>query len=217
MRRCSQCGQTYPDDYLYCLSDGLPLAADSGGFQSSGETPTQYIVRPPNTNYQIPQAVVPKWVFPLVGILCGLLIVFGFFAFFRESSSEKSDISQKNTESGKSNKNIETQRSPQVEATPFPSRPLPPSPTPIIKPGNYSAVTVNSPRDGYLALKSEPCVAPCGTMLIKIPHGTKLSLGMCKDTLEVADRRQGRWCSTSYDGYTGWIFDAFVTRDFGAR
>lgn len=73
-------------------------------------------------------------------------------------------------------------------------------------------VTVDSPRDGYLALKSEPCIAPCGRTLFKIPHGTTLSLGTCKDNFEMADRRRGRWCYTSYAGQTGWVFDGFVTR-----
>jgi hypothetical protein len=99
-------------------------------------------------------------------------------------------------------------RSPQVVTTP-----ISPTPTlPTVASSAFPIVTVNSPRDHYLALKSEPCSAPCGTMLLKIPHGTRLSLGSCKDNFEVADRRRGRWCYTSYGGYTGWIFDAFVTR-----
>jgi hypothetical protein len=216
MKRCSQCGQTYTDedDLNYCLSDGSLLVADSGGFRSSGEMPTQFIPRPPVTHYPTPPQVgaahSAKWVFPLVGILCGLVVVLGFFAFFRESPSDKAAVTQKNTEVAESPKNPETLRSPRVESTPVPP---PPSPPPSSnKQTDYPVVTVNSPRDGYLALKSEPCTAPCGALLIKIPHRTRLALGTCKDYLEVADRRRGRWCYTSYGGYTGWIFDAFVTR-----
>lgn len=211
MKRCSQCNQTYYDDDLnYCLSDGALLVADSTGFQSSGEIPTQIIPRMPVVHYPTPPPVAAhsaKWVFPLVGILCGLVVVFGFFAFFREPSSDKVVVPQKNAEVIEPNKSIETRRLPQVESTPVPP---PPSSLPANR-ATYPVVTVNSPRDGYLALKSEPCVAPCGATLLKIPHGTRLSLGTCKDNFEVADRRRGRWCYVSYGGQTGWIFDGFVT------
>jgi len=208
MKTCPNCNQTFGEDNDFCLNDGTRLVAGSESFMSSGEMPTQYIPLAQNAPYQpIVVSQSSKWVFPLVGVLCGLVVVLGFFAFFRESSSDKPAVPLKNTEVGESNKNIEIRRSPQVESTPVP-QPTPPS----VKPAEYPVVTVNSPRDGYLALKSEPCAAPCGTMLLKIPHGTGLSLATCKDNFEVADRRRGRWCYTSYGGYTGWIFDAFVAR-----
>lgn len=214
MKRCLQCGQTYTDeDLFYCLSDGTPLA-EVGGFQSSTETPTLVIPRPPTTQFQTPPPLAAassaKWAFPVVGILCGLVVVFGFFAFFKDPPFDKNAIAQKNTENRETNKPTETPRPPRVESTPVPP---PPSPPPSSEQQtNYPVVTVNSPRDGYLALKSEPCTAPCGALLIKIPHGTRLALGTCKDYYEVADRRRGRWCYASYGGHTGWIFDAFVTR-----
>lgn len=71
--------------------------------------------------------------------------------------------------------------------------------------------TVTSPDDGFLALKSEPCVAPCGTMLLKISHGTQLSIDTCKKDFEIADKKLGRWCNTSFNGQRGWVFDAFLT------
>ncbi len=216
MKRCSQCGQTYPDDsFDYCLSDGaLLIFADSGRSASSQETPTVIIPRPPITQFQTPPPVAAassaKWIFPVVGILCGLVVVFGFFAFFKDAPSDRNATAQTNTENREANKPTETPRSARVESTPVPP---PPSPPPnSAQQTDYPVVTVNSPRDGYLALKSEPCVAPCGSTLIKIPHRTRLALGTCKDYFEVADRRRGRWCYTSYGGYTGWVFDAFVTR-----
>lgn len=209
MKKCPNCQQIFDDDTIFCTNDGTTLIADSGqhrfgGFQRSGDMPTQYVQRPQNTPSP-PTAPSNRWIFPLVGILCGLVVVLGFVAFFRESPSDKSVVAQKNTEAVESNKNTEARPSIQVEKTPVP--PPPPQPS-----GNqpYPIVTVNSPRDGYLALKSDPCIAPCRTIL-KIPHGTRLSLGTCKDTFEVADRRRGRWCYVSYGGQTGWIFDAFVT------
>jgi uncharacterized protein YraI len=49
-------------------------------------------------------------------------------------------------------------------------------------------------------------------LLVKIPHGTRITLESCKAAVEIADRRPGHWCYTSYGGVSGWIFDGFVTR-----
>ncbi|MTW22617.1 SH3 domain-containing protein [Allochromatium palmeri] len=64
-------------------------------------------------------------------------------------------------------------------------------------------VIVNSPGDGFLALRSEPTTKG-GRRLAKIPHGTTLRLGVCQPT------SNGSWCQTSYQGLTGWILDRYV-------
>lgn len=185
---------------------GSPLPS-----RTSGEMPTQGIPRPRNTEYPPPVTTSSSsaWVFPLVGVLCGLVVVLGYFAFFRAPSTDSPVVTPKSTETREPNNNVETRPTRKVETTPLPP---PQPPPPPVSQTAYPVVTVNSPRDGYLALKSEACIAPCGTTLFKIPHGTRLSLGTCKDNFEVADRRRGRWCYTSYGGYNGWIFDGFVTR-----
>ena len=232
MKRCPNCNQIFDNGYDFCLNDGTLLVSEVGsrgfgGFESSGEMPTQVIPRAQNTEYPplVATSYFSSWVFPVVGILCGLVVVLGFFAFFRETSSDKAVVSQQYTEPREANKNTESRPTREVEPTPVPPPsmpppplslpqrpPPPPPPPPSVNQLAYPLVTVNSPRDGYLALKSEPCIAPCGTTLRNIPHGTRLSLGTCKNNLEVADRRRGRWCYTTYGGYTGWVFDAFVTR-----
>jgi hypothetical protein len=205
MKRCPQCNQSYADETLsFCLSDGSQLVYP---FDSSSEVTV--IRQSPLYQAPTPASQSFKWVFPLVGILCGLVVVFGFLAFFKEPLPEKTAVSQKNSETSETNKKEEPQPTRQIVTTPV-APPL--APPPPANQTTYPVVTVNSPRDGYLALKSEPCVAPCGATLLKIPHGTRLGLGTCKDYFEVADRRRGRWCYVSYGGFTGWIFDAFVTR-----
>jgi hypothetical protein len=64
-------------------------------------------------------------------------------------------------------------------------------------------VMVNSPGDGFLALRSEP-TSKSGKRLAKIPHGTPLRLGVCQPT------SNGSWCQTSYAGLSGWILDRYV-------
>lgn len=64
-------------------------------------------------------------------------------------------------------------------------------------------VIVNSPDDGFLALRSEP-TTKSGKRLAKIPHGTALRLGVCQPT------SNGSWCQTSYAGLSGWVLDRYV-------
>lgn len=208
MKRCPVCSQVFSVEFDFCLNDGTllvvsPSQQNFGGFQSANETPTQVIPR----SYSIPAQAAPnsaKWLFPLVGILSGLVVVLAFFAFFKESFSNKTAAPITRTETASSNNNrIAEPVRPQRETMPV--APPPANQT------SSTMVTVNSPRDRYLALKDAPCTAPCGGTLTKIPHGTRLNLGTCKDQFEVADRRRGRWCSVSYGGQTGWIFDGFVT------
>lgn len=72
--------------------------------------------------------------------------------------------------------------------------------------GKTKAATVNAPRDGFLALRSEPSTRR-GVRLQKIPHGTKVQLGPCKTNAD-----GDTWCQTTYLGRTGWILDRYVLR-----
>lgn len=66
---------------------------------------------------------------------------------------------------------------------------------------------VNSPGDGFLALRSEPGVRT-GARLAKIPHGTPLELGECTPNTSGS----GNWCRASYDGQSGWVLDRYVAK-----
>ena len=65
---------------------------------------------------------------------------------------------------------------------------------------------VNTPGDGFLALRSEPTTRR-GKRLLKIPHGTVLTLGDC-----VTRPGDGRWCRASFQGEIGWVFDRYLVR-----
>lgn len=67
-------------------------------------------------------------------------------------------------------------------------------------------MVVNTPGDGFLALRSEPTIKS-GRRLAKIPHGTALRLGVCQPT---SDGNQ--WCQTTYNGVTGWVFGRYLLR-----
>ena len=77
-------------------------------------------------------------------------------------------------------------------------------------PGDNSVIaTVNSPNDGFLALRTEPD-ADRGTRLAKIPHGHTVEIMNCEKQAVTIGGRSGRWCLVEYNGQTGWVFDGFL-------
>lgn len=195
MRKCPRCGKIYEDSEYFCFDDGAQLAFDPSTPVKSysapqSDFPTQVIPQGSvlgNHDPSTPRATSNNWVFPVLGVLSGLVVVLGAIVVWMLLPTAKQGPSERPAES-------------KMNTAPSSLR------------TSEATVTVNSPGDGYLALKDRPCIAPCGATLVKIPHGTNLVLGGCVDRIEVADNRSGRWCSTSYAGRTGWVFDAFVIR-----
>ena len=64
---------------------------------------------------------------------------------------------------------------------------------------------VTTPGDGFLALRSEASTQR-GRRLIKIPHGTVLSLKAC-DSATARDA----WCRTTYEGKRGWVYNRYLS------
>ncbi|MEO8648438.1 MAG: hypothetical protein ABI539_04655, partial [Acidobacteriota bacterium] len=74
---------------------------------------------------------------------------------------------------------------------------------------NVPTARVNSPNDGFLALRSEPN-ADYGERLAKIPHGALVELNDCETESTTIGGRTGRWCLVTYRDHTGWVFDAWL-------
>lgn len=72
------------------------------------------------------------------------------------------------------------------------------------QPTRGTVARVNSPGDGFLALRTQPS-SSAGTRIVAIPHGAVISVGGCQ-----GGSRGGRWCRASYNGYSGWVFDAYL-------
>lgn len=69
--------------------------------------------------------------------------------------------------------------------------------------------TVNSPKDGFLALRSLPST-DFGDRIAKIPHGATISIVMCSDQSVTIGGRTGHWCMATYENKTGWVFDVWL-------
>ena len=80
-------------------------------------------------------------------------------------------------------------------------------PSTVPNPNNIGTTArVNSPGDGFLALRSFPS-SETGTRILKIPHGATVSIGGC---LNRVGNKGGRWCRASYNGYSGWVNDGWL-------
>lgn len=71
-----------------------------------------------------------------------------------------------------------------------------------------STAVVNSPGDGFLALRSLPS-SSAGDRVYAIPHGARVSINGCLASTRIGNKT-GRWCRASYGGYSGWVFDAWL-------
>lgn len=82
------------------------------------------------------------------------------------------------------------------------------SPPPVIKGGGTTA-WVNSPTDGFLALRSDPS-SDVGYRILQIPHAANVRVLSCQNFPQRVSGRTGRWCRVSYAGSTGWAFDGWL-------
>lgn len=68
---------------------------------------------------------------------------------------------------------------------------------------------VNSPGDGFLALRDKPSATE-GNRIARIPHGDIVVLGRCLDREETIGGRTGHWCRVKWEGRSGWVFDVWL-------
>jgi hypothetical protein len=235
MKQCPVCRTTYTDESLrFCLSDGNTLIDVHDGLSGSvgSASGTEETVTIPTTGRQIHvdiPAPTPRYqtapppassgiVYKvIIGLLAaGLLVVVvaaaALFLFLRPGPTDNpakndaktatpapSPTKDENAELRDQIANLEKK----IEEGKRTSQPnaLPSVPS---QPGATRPARVNSPRDGFLALRSLPS-SEVGDRLIKIPHGQVISVGACGPV-----RGNGKWCQASYNGYYGWVFDAYL-------
>ena len=231
MKQCPQCQTTYTDDSLrYCLADGKEL------FQIDNEQETVAFPRDKKLRVDIDRAEpapMPAMASPksqsasvvkivVVIALVGLLVIvaaggIGALVYFGTRNN-----------SANTNKNIAVNTSP----TPDPekqrmqdelanlqrrldeqqknaNRSGVPSPTPSQNAPGVVTALVNSPNDGFLALRDQPD-ADRGERLVKIPHGSTVTIENCQRNKVLIGGRSGRWCLVSWGDYEGYVFDAWL-------
>jgi hypothetical protein len=104
--------------------------------------------------------------------------------------------------------NMQKQLDAQKNANRVGSPPTFPAPANQTNPGVVTA-RVNSPADGFLALRSSPS-SDHGDRIAKIPHGSIVTIQNCERDRVKIGSRTGRWCMITWSGYDGWVFDAWL-------
>src|SRR5690606_2432729 len=76
--------------------------------------------------------------------------------------------------------------------------------------GSPTTATANSPKDGFLALRSLPSTE-IGERLAVIPHGAEVKVVACDPNYKTLNNRRGSWPLLMYAHFVGWAFDAYLT------
>ena len=230
MKTCPKCNSTYTDETLsFCLADGTPLVEEQDAKTEVIQSPEAKAMRidieqTPKRTEKIetpaPETIeesgggrrIGMLVFGLISAFA-LLVTAGaaaagiyYFYILDDRQSETVTTSKKTPdpeieelrkkleelqkEIGGDAKKKSGSDDSEIKGTP---------------------ATVNSPNDGFLALRSKPD-HKTGSRLAKIPHGARINLYGCSSKRTKIGSRTGRWCLTRYAGKTGWVFDAWVRR-----
>lgn len=231
MKQCPLCGTTYTDPSLsFCLADGAALTvAEQETVVRSAAGQGMRVDIPPEAAAArftaTPPASSSSGAFKVLlvvlglGILVVLLALIGTVVYYNTRSERAGDptdgvktpapspaASTRNEADDLRDQIADLQKQLAEQKSP----PAANSRVPIPAMRSTSLTTsarVNSPGDGFLALRSLPS-STVGERILKIPHGASVSVGACGPT--VRGIHPGRWCQARYGGSTGYIYDYYV-------
>ncbi|MBK9154387.1 MAG: SH3 domain-containing protein [Chloracidobacterium sp.] len=236
MKQCSVCKTTYTDDSLsFCLSDGSPLTAAEaeqetvvrkvghGGLKVD-LPPDQVTWVSPEKRAQ-PAKASNTWVKVLAIIAVVVILgvagigIVGALIYFQPGMNGSGTPSPSPMQSPTGTPATDPEKDRLREEIANIQRQLdeqkrnagPGDAEPEDDPDIPDVARVNSPNDGFLALRSLPD-SDRGIRLAKIPHGTELEIIDCEPYRKSIGGRSGRWCLVEYAGITGWVFDAWLAK-----
>lgn len=210
MKICPACRTNYTDDSLrFCLADGTALHS----ILNNG----------PTAGGPAPKSSSAFWIkIVLAAVALGVVAIgaFGLLGafFFYGTATKENEVTLKSptpvlTVTPDNEKEILRDRLANIQkrldeqkktdVNSYPASPDEP------KLDSIPTATVNSPNDGFLALRSKPD-ANRGDLIVKIPHGAKVELNNCEKSKVKLSGRTGRWCQVEYNGMTGWVFDVWL-------
>jgi len=231
MMRCPVCGNQYTDGTLrFCLADGTALVPAEE--ETTARRDAVRVDIPPPDSLRQPAAQPvneKKGISTIVKVLLGLLAVGALVAVVAVAAVV---LLIRYAGSGDGSNTRAVNPTPTASATPSDTekerlqkelanaqrkldgqkninRAANTAPSPQPSQTGLSTARVNSPNDGFLALRDKPD-ADYGVRLAKIPHGSVVTLEDCQRQRVTVSGRSGRWCMVTYDGTTGWVFDAWL-------
>lgn len=235
MKQCPACKTTYTDDSLrFCLADGSALdsATDEQPtvVKRAGNNPLRVDI-PPAATLPTEKANAKSvagdstrtWIKIVVTavilefIAIGAVGLIGAVFYYGTGGKEKEIFAKSPTpapatpdtekerlrdEIANIQKKLDEQKIANINTRPSPNEDDDEQGSPI-------TATVNSPNDGFLALRSIPD-AEHGERILRIPHGAEVEINNCEKTKLTISGQTGRWCQIEYNGRTGWVFDAWL-------
>jgi hypothetical protein len=233
MKKCPQCGTTYTDQSLrFCLADGAVL--DNGGEPAvvsgrneplrvdigSGNRPGVQVTEPARKSSPaivktiLVLSVLVALAVVVIAAAVGILYLQSQENIFVNSNSETNistptpsatldpETERLKKELADLQKQLDEKKSTSVNKDTFPDL--------DDLDLEFRTATVNSPGDGFLALRSEPS-SDYGERLAQIPHGAKINVVSCDSDKITIGSRRGSWCLVEWSGRAGWVFDAWLT------
>jgi hypothetical protein len=126
MRKCSQCGQLYSDDDIFCANDGMTLTAAPPVFNAPNRVviplgnvqPTQVVATPSQIAPPYPQPPVSSsassgpanWLYLVIGMLIAIVLAMGIGLFLMQGRANNSTAqsSNENKDDNRSSSNQNT-------------------------------------------------------------------------------------------------------------
>jgi hypothetical protein len=238
MKQCPACKTTYTDDSLsFCLADGTALDTGVDEQPTVVKRGGNNLLRVDIAPVAAPTAVIPNreseakhssgnWIRVVLAILALGVLAIGAIglvgaAFYYGTGGKANEIAAKSPtppptvnptpdtekerlrdELANIQKKLDEQKRANLETDKIPI-------DPDDERGSSITATVDSPNDGFLALRSLPD-AERGERILRIPHGAQVEINNCGKTRVTIGGRTGRWCQVEYSSRTGWVFDAWL-------
>lgn len=232
MMRCPVCGNQYTDGSLrFCLADGTALVPAEEETTARREAVRVDIPPPESVRQPTPQPVNDKKGLSTgikillgllaVGALVGVVVVVAAVMLISYAGSNTGNNTKAATPAPTASATPTTDAEKErlqkelanvqrkLDEQKNTNRPANTAPFPEPSQPGVATARVNSPNDGFLALRDKPD-ADYGVRLAKIPHGTVVTLEDCQRQRVTISGRTGRWCMVTFDGTTGWVFDAWL-------
>lgn len=238
MKRCPQCGTTYTDETLrFCLADGgslVPVEEEptvasprrdafkvNFGDQTPGTQPSTF--PPPKGSSSGVKILIGLVIAGILGVLAvgAVFVAFVGYEIYRADTAVSTPTptptpvfqptpfaqTSPGTDAEKlAEELLKLQKALEEQERGVNSNRDPNSQDVL---SDVSTATVNSPNDGFLALRSLPS-SDLGARIARIPHGDKVFVVSCDDTYYTIGSRRGRWCLVEWQQKVGWVFDAWL-------
>ena len=191
---CPACGRRYPAGLLYCTEDGARLVReDRGDAEPTSEAGVPDEGAGPLAPSPRRDSDALRWV--VLALAVALALAVGLLIGRGSPASDTApQIAETRPASGPAGPAVADGERAEVGAW---------------DPGGPGATRyVNTPGDGFLALRSAPSVRG-GERRAEVPHGAAVEVGSCGRS-ETIGGRYGTWCRARYGGAEGWAFDGFL-------